>query len=118
VKLLLDEHYPNEIASELRAAGHDVATVSERHLNSTGDEQLLVIASTEDRAMLTNNARDFLPIVSRWATSGRDHCGLLLTDDKSMPRTKGNIGSFIRTLAALMRANPQARALENQVRWI
>jgi predicted nuclease of predicted toxin-antitoxin system len=118
VKLLIDEHYANEIAVELRAAGQDAVTVSERQLKGIDDERLLEFALTESRALLTNNARDFVPIVMRWATSGRDHCGLLLTSDSSMPRHKGTVGLFIRTLRAIMEANPAPRALANEVRWL
>lgn len=118
MKLLLDEHYANEIAIQLRAAGYEAVTVSERRLNGTDDEPLLALASSENRALLTNNARDFLPIASRWGTSGQDHCGLLLTSDSSMPRGRDNIGFYVRTLSKLMQANPGARALENRIRWL
>jgi predicted nuclease of predicted toxin-antitoxin system len=118
VKLLLDEHYANEIAVQLRAAGYEAVTVSERRLNGMADEPLLALASSEDSALLTNNARDFLPIVSRWATSGQDHCGLLLTSDSSMPRNKYSIGLYVRTLSELVQANPSPRALENHVHWL
>ena len=118
MKLLIDEHYADEIAAELRAAGHDAVTVSERQIKSTDDEPLLELAWSENRALLTNNARDFMPIVGRWATSGRDHCGLLLTSDSSMPRHKGTIGAYVRTLQAIMEANPDQSALANEVRWL
>lgn len=118
MKLLLDEHYTNEIAVQLRESGYEAFTVSERRLNGTDDETLLALAASENSALLTNNARDFLPMVARWATSGQDHCGLLLTSDISMPRSKDNIGTYVRTLSELMQAHPGARALENQVRWL
>lgn len=118
MRLLLDEHYANEIAGELRSLGHDVVTVSERQIRGIDDESLLAFAFSEQRALLTNNARDFVPIVSRWATSGRDHCGLLLTADSSLPRHKGTVGLYVRTLGAIMDANPGARALANAVRWL
>jgi predicted nuclease of predicted toxin-antitoxin system len=118
LKLLLDEHYANQIATDLRAAGHDVVTVSELQMKGIGDESLLELASSEQRALLTNNARDFIPIVGRWATSGRDHCGLLLTSDDRMPRHKGTSGLYVRTLRAIMEANPGPDALANQVRWL
>jgi len=118
VKLLLDEHYANEIAVHLRAAGHDAVTVSERGLKGTDDEQLLAFAASEDRTLLTNNVRDFLPLVARWAASGQDHFGLLLTSDSSMPRGKDSIGLYVERLRHLMDANPGTRALANQVRWL
>jgi hypothetical protein len=118
VKLLLDEHYANEIAAELRVVGHDVVTVLERGVAGTDDELLLGRASAEDRALLTNNARHFLPIVGEWAASGREHCGLLLTSDTSTPRNKSTIRLYVATLRALMVASPGPRALANQVRWL
>jgi predicted nuclease of predicted toxin-antitoxin system len=118
LKLLLDEHYATKIAAELRAAGHDTVSVSELQAKGIDDESLLELASSENRALLTNNARDFIPIVGRWAASGRDHCGLRLTSDDSMPRHKGTIGLYVRTLRAIMEANAAPRALANQVRWL
>jgi Domain of unknown function (DUF5615) len=57
VKLLLDEHYADDIAAALRAAGHDAVTVSERALKGLNDEPLLALAASEVRALLTNIAR-------------------------------------------------------------
>ena len=118
MRLLLDEHYANEIAVQLRAAGQDAVTVSGQGLQGTDDEPLLAHANSDDRALLTNNARDFLPLVARWAASGDDHCGLLLTSDTSMPRGKSSIGRYVQSLRQLMDANPGRRALANQVRWL
>ena len=118
MRLLLDEHYANEIAAELRATGHDAATVSERGLKATDDESLLALANFEDRALLTNDHRHFVPMATRWAASGKGHCGVLLTSDSSMPRNEAGIGLYVRTLRVLMGANPGTRALANQVRWL
>jgi Domain of unknown function (DUF5615) len=118
LRLLIDEHYADAIAVQLRADGHDVVTVSERRIKGIDDESLLALAASEDRALLTNNVRDFIPIVRRWATSGLDHCGLVLTSDASMPRHKGSIGLFVQALGVLMAANPTIRALANEVYWL
>lgn len=118
MKLLLDEHYANEIAAGLRAVGCDAVTVSERQRNGIDDEPLLAFAASEGRALLTNNTRHFVPLASRWVASGRDHCGLVLTSDSSMPRGKNSIGLYVTTLHQVMAANPDARALTNQIRWL
>jgi hypothetical protein len=81
-------------------------------------QPLLELAASESRALLTNNAQDFIPIVRRSATSGRNHCGLLLTSDTSMPRHKRTAGFYVRTLRVIMEANPDPRALANQVPWL
>ena len=118
MKLLIDEHYANEIAAQLRAAGYDAVTVSERRITGIDDEPLLALASSEDRALLTNNARDFIPLVARWAAAGQSHGGVLLTSDASLPRGRNSIGLHVECLRALMEVNPGDRALANQVRWL
>jgi predicted nuclease of predicted toxin-antitoxin system len=118
VRLLLDEHYSDQIAVQLRAAGHDAVTVSERGLKGTDDETLLSLAASDARALLTNNARDFLPLVGRWAAAGDHHAGLLLTSDASLPRAKRTIGRYVEVLGELMAAHPEPGALQDQVRWL
>lgn len=118
MKLLFDEHYADEIAEQLRAAGHDAQTVSERRLKGLEDEPLLSLCQHEARALMTNNVRDFVPLARAWSASGRDHAGVLLTSNASLPRHKGTIGRYVVILAALMDAHPAERALANQVRWL
>jgi predicted nuclease of predicted toxin-antitoxin system len=118
VTLLLDEHYADEIAAQLRAAGHDATTVSERGMKGIDDEALLHFAASEERALLTNNARDFLPLIARWAAGGQDHHGLVLTSDASLPRGKRRIGRYVTALRELMGTQPPRHALVNQVRWL
>lgn len=118
VKLLLDEHYANKIATELRTLGYDVVTVSELSLNGTTDETLLELASADHRALTTNNTRDFVTIARRWATEGRSHHGIVLTSDQRMPRGKSSIGRFARALSALMDEQSAQAALVDQVRWL
>ena len=67
---------------------------------------------------MTNNARDFVPLVRARAAAGLDHAGLLLTSDVSLPRHKGTIGRYVTALAALMTAASEDQALANQVRWL
>jgi hypothetical protein len=118
LRLLLDEHYDDEIAQGLRAAGHDAQTVSERGLKGLDDEALLALCEVESRALLTNNVRDFVPITRAWAAAGRDHAGMVLTSDASLPRGKRTIGRYVELLSALMDANRAERALAGQVRWL
>lgn len=118
MRLLLDEHYANEISERLRRAGFDAETVSERELKGIDDAPLLDLCDREARALLTNNVRDFVPLARSWAAAGRDHAGLLLTSDAGLPRHKGTIGRYVSLLSAIMEAHPAERALANQVRWL
>jgi predicted nuclease of predicted toxin-antitoxin system len=56
VKIKLDEHLGSlRVATWLRLAGHDVATVREQGLTSTPDEELIEICTSEGRCLVTND---------------------------------------------------------------
>jgi predicted nuclease of predicted toxin-antitoxin system len=118
VRLLLDEHYADAIAEQLRARGHDAQTVSERGLKGLPDESLLALCHGESRALLTNNARDFVPLARQWTAAGREHAGILLTTDASLPRHRGNIGRYVEILVVVFDEDDDEHALVNQVRWL
>ncbi len=118
MRLLTDEHHTTEIAIQLRAAGHDAVAVLEQGMTGAADESLLAFAATEQRALLTNNVRDFAPLAVLWATGGQDHGGLIFTSDESLPRGRGTIGLYLKVLGALFEANPAEGALRNQVLWL
>lgn len=118
MKLLLDEHFSPRIAQELRDRGHDAVAVGERSaLRSIADRALFERAVAEQRALLTNDVGDFVPLLRDWIASGRDHYGLLLTSDTSMPRTRGAAGRFVEVLDELTAESAADDALLNQVLW-
>jgi uncharacterized protein DUF5615 len=118
VRLLLDEHYAPAIAERLRAAGQVADTVLGLRLAGVDDQTLLEFCDRESYALLTNNVRDFVPLAREWAAAGREHAGLALTSDASLPRHSGTIGRFVALLSTLMTENSATRALANQVRWL
>ena len=64
VRLLLDVDHSRFAAEQLRDAGHDVtAAADDPVLASLPDEELLRAATGEDRALVTENAKDFDRIV-------------------------------------------------------
>jgi hypothetical protein len=79
VKLLLDEMYPARVAIGLRKHGHDVIAVQEdENLIESDDEALLRIAQDMERAVVTENVKDFLPLDAVTHGAGRAHYGCLL----------------------------------------
>jgi hypothetical protein len=72
VRVFLDAHVSGRrVASALRELAHDVRAASEeRELDGMTDDDLLALAASEDRIMVTFNVADFPDIVRRWA--GRD----------------------------------------------
>ena len=119
MKLLLDEHYSPAIARQLCAKAHDVVAVADRaDLVGLSDEELFRRMGQEQRAIMTNNVKDFVPLTRQAALDGDDHYGVLLTSDKSMPRRSDTIGRMVAALDAFLRSYEDKDSYRNQVRWL
>ena len=119
MRLLFDEHYSPRIAEQLRRRGHDVVAARERaELRRLSDEALFALMASEGRAILTEDAFDFLPIVRAATVRGTDHFGVVLTSPRQFPRTSGAIGRLISALDAFLVAHSAADALRGQSWWL
>ena len=119
MRLLLDEMYSPQIARQLRSRDHDVVSVTERaELGGKSDEGLFAAMAAEHRAIVTNDAADFVLLFQRATAEGMDHAGLLFTSDRSLPRTKAGIGRYVTVLDDLLTSHPTDDALRNQLRWL
>ena len=119
MKLLLDVHYSPAIAEQLRKRGHDVvAAAGDDVLRRLSDHELLATAVAEQRALLTNDAADFVPLVQQAAEAGDRHYGLVLTSDRAFPRSTGAIGRLVGALEALLAAHPAVDALADATAWL
>ena len=61
-RLYSNENFPLPVVQELRRLGHDVLTVQDtaQENRSIPDEEVLVFAHRQGRAVLTINRKDFL----------------------------------------------------------
>lgn len=102
MRLLLDEHYDYTIAEELRRRGIDAVAVQRERpdLEGQDDDVVLRTATAERRVVVTNNVRDYAPLVEDLGLRGETHFGVLFTDDATFPRGKSGIGRFVLALAA------------------
>ena len=108
-RLLLDEMFSPAIAAELRKLGHDVIAVADRpDLRAKSDEEIFAWASTERRWLLTENVKDFRPIMLRALPAGPPGCGLLFTSSRAFPRSRKNPGPLINALHTWLTAGPPA----------
>jgi predicted nuclease of predicted toxin-antitoxin system len=109
VRLLLDEMFPPAVAAERRALGHDVIAVAERpDLRSKSDAEIFAWASGEKRWVLTENVKDFRPIMLQALQAGAPSCGLLFTSIRAFPRSRKNPSPLIRALDTWLNAGPPA----------
>jgi len=108
VRLLLDEMHAGVAAGELRGLGLDVVAAQERaDLRGLGDEDLLVRASAEERALVTENVKDFATLARQWAADGRAHPGIVFTSPKRFNRARlAYPGDLVAALVAFVAAGP------------
>ncbi len=80
MRLLLDANLsPRGIAAKLREAGHDVLALAEdATFEGLPDPQVLELAASEQRILITRNSRDFAPLARQWAEAGHSHAGIVL----------------------------------------
>ena len=87
MKLLLDVHHSPAVAERLQLDDHDVlAAADDPALATMPDEDLLRAAAQQGRALVTENARDFDPIVRAWAAAGEHHAGVVFTSPRRYHR--------------------------------
>lgn len=107
MRLFLDAHVSGRrVARALRKSGHDVrAADEERELDGLPDEELLSLATAEQRILITFNVADFPRIVRQWAEAGRPHagCAIVIGIDHSQ------FGTILRVLERTLadRADPR-----------
>lgn len=119
MRLLLDEHFSPEIARQLRTGGHDVEAARERpELHAMTDGELLARASSERRAIVTENVVDFVELHRIALVTGTEHFGIVFTSPRRFPRTRRAIGRLVRALGALCAARPGDEALCGQTWWL
>lgn len=80
MRLLLDANLsPRRVAARLRETGNDVLALAEdAAYEGLSDPQVLELAASEGRVLITRNSRDFAPLAREWAEAQRSHAGLIL----------------------------------------
>lgn len=88
--LLLDEHYSDAIAVALRERGHDVTSVvADAGLRSASDADLFRWAADAGRRIVTENIKDFRPLLAVALAAGGPLAPLLLVPPRRFPRGRG-----------------------------
>ncbi|MBW4499718.1 MAG: DUF5615 family PIN-like protein [Scytonema hyalinum WJT4-NPBG1] len=81
VRLYADEQFPFQVVECLRELAHDVLTVQEAGLANQRipDDEVLAFASSNERAVLTLNRKDF----KRLHRLQPEHAGIIVCTDDS-----------------------------------
>lgn len=110
IKLYLDEDVHKKVATALRLKGYDVVSTHEVQKQSLSDEQQLVFAVAEERAIFTFNAGDFDRLHKKQISNGPKHYGIILS--KQIP-----LGDTVKRLSRFLFSH-SADELINNIYWL
>lgn len=101
LRLLLDEHFSEQDAAQLRRHEPGIDVISVHTWESgmyvgAGDAAILVEAYRQGRTLVTRDLRTILPVLKDWAESGVSHGDVILVDHHAIP--EGNTGALIKAL--------------------
>jgi len=102
-RLLLDEMFSPQIASELVRRGHDVVAVAaDPALVGLPDEQILEWATSQGRCVVTENVKDYEVLRRAAVAQGRAHAGLLYCAPRRFPRDRRFLGVLVAALDRML----------------
>lgn len=91
------------IGAAMRERGHDVLAVAEeRDLDGASDEEILELASEQERILVTFDAADFPRICRDWTEAGKPHWGCAVV----VGVRHHEFGAAVQALDAAFRARP------------
>lgn len=94
--------YPPRFGQALRDKGHDADSVKTRvDLLGRTDVVILAMAAQEQRALVTENARDFAALAAILSERGQSHAGIIFVNPRRFPRTPDGSPGFVAALDRL-----------------
>ena len=109
-KLYLDENISVSMAKGLRTRGFDVISADEVGNKTLSDEEQLVYASSQERAILTCDTSDFTVLYAQYLEQNKTHCGIILS-------TQYPIGIMLRKTENLL-IHKKSSELKNQLLYL
>jgi hypothetical protein len=98
VALYTDEDVTTDLAPALRAHGYRAQSAGETSNWGIADEAQLTYATANGMAILTYNVADCIPLARTWYFTGREHAGLILSEQFSQRQ----FGELLRRVLRLL----------------
>ncbi len=109
-KLHLNEHLSWHLAKQLRRYGFDVTSTIELGMLADDDETQLAFAISQQRAIVSINHQHFAPLHEQYLAEGKEHWGIILSTEESIPILRRRSLSLLNTLSA--------DELKNRICWL
>ena len=118
MRLLLDEMLSPVIAEQLREGDHEVLAIKGSVHEGLSDPEVMDLARSEHRAVVTNNLVDFRPLHNEAVIpGGQGHWGMVFMSS-SYRRTKADTGAIVEGLAAKLAEFPEDDSLVDSETWL
>jgi hypothetical protein len=98
VALYTDEDVTADLAPALRWRGYTAQSTAEAGHAEMSDEAQLTYATEQGMAIFTYNVQDFIPLARAWYTIGREHAGIILSEQFSQHQ----FGELLRRMLRLL----------------
>ena len=110
-RLYFDEDADARLAAALRQRGYNVVTTAEVGLLEASDDEQLVYAASQQRALVTHNVTHFPGVHAAWIESSREHWGVVILIGHSAVR------AWLRRMENLLNRF-SAEELQNQLLFL
>lgn len=113
IRLYLDEDsMRRSLVFGLRARSVDVLTAGEAGMINRPDEDYLIPASADARAIFTHNTADFCILHQGWMSSGRVHADIVVA-----PQQRYAVGEELRRIMRLI-SHHSAEQMQNRLEFL
>jgi hypothetical protein len=110
-RLYFDEDADVRLAGALRQRGYDIVTTPDVGLLEASDEEQLVYAASQHRALVTHNIAHFPSMHVAWVEAGREHWGVIVLIGHSA------VSAWLRRMENLLNRF-SAEELQNQLLFL
>jgi predicted nuclease of predicted toxin-antitoxin system len=93
-----DEDVGPHLAPALQRRGYTAQSTVEAGNFENSDEAQLIYATAQGMAFLTYNIQDFIPLARSWYLAGREHAGIILSEQFSQRQ----FGELLRRVLRLL----------------
>jgi hypothetical protein len=100
VRLYVDADITPRLARTLHAAGYDVVSAHDLGNAELSDSEQMAFAATDERTLLTCNARDFTPIFEDYWFAGTQHSGVVVSEQLEFGELLRRVTTLLNTVAA------------------